>query len=124
MALTLIASRFDSGNPFSEFAFRPWMIILYFIVGSPAQEEIIFRGLLQTILERRLNASFSLFGTSVSVAALIIAILFGLIYLMIGVATAIALLGLLPGELRRRSSSLLPAIVLHVIFNGCAAIWP
>ncbi|MEO6871383.1 MAG: JDVT-CTERM system glutamic-type intramembrane protease [Chthoniobacterales bacterium] len=101
------------------------MIILYFIIGSPIQEEVVFRGLLQTTLEQRLGASFSFLGISVAVATLIIAILFGLIHLAIGVATAIAafVLGLLAGELRRRSSSLLPAIVLHVIFNACSAIW-
>jgi membrane protease YdiL (CAAX protease family) len=56
---------------------------------------------------------------------LIVAVLFGLIHLAIGVATPIAalVLGLLAGELRRRSSSLLPAIVLHAIFNVFSALW-
>jgi hypothetical protein len=101
------------------------MTLLYFIVGAPVQEEVIFRGLLQTTLEQRFVASFQFLGKSLSVAVTIIAVLFGLIHVGIGVATAIAafVLGLLAGELRRRSSSLLPAIVLHAIFNASSAIW-
>jgi hypothetical protein len=123
LALTFVVSRFNSTNPFGEVSLTPWMIVLYFIVGTPVQEEVIFRGLLQTTLERRF-VGFRLLRRSVSVAALVIAVLFGLIHLGIGVLTAIAafVLGLLAGELRRRSSSLLPAIVLHAIFNGFSAI--
>jgi membrane protease YdiL (CAAX protease family) len=123
LPLTFVVSRFNSTNPFGEVSLTPWMIVLYFIVGTPVQEEVIFRGLLQTTLERRF-VGFRLLRRSVSVAALVIAVLFGLIHLGIGVLTAIAafVLGLLAGELRRRSSSLLPAIVLHAIFNGFSAI--
>ncbi|HEX4667209.1 MAG TPA: type II CAAX endopeptidase family protein [Chthoniobacterales bacterium] len=125
LALTFVASRFHSTNPFGDVSLRPWMIVFYFIVGTPIQEEVIFRGLLQTILERRLGTHFVLLGTSLSFAALMIAVLFGLIHLAIGVPTAIVafVLGLLAGELRRRSLSLVPAIVLHAIFNAFSAIW-
>jgi membrane protease YdiL (CAAX protease family) len=125
LLLTFIASRFDSTNPFGNVSLRPWMIFLYFIVGTPIQEEVIFRGLLQTVLERRVATGFAILGTTISSAVVTIAILFGLIHLAIGVATAIAafVLGLLAGELRRRSSSLLPAIVLHAIFNAFSTIW-
>ena len=123
--LTFDASRFNSTNPFDEVSLQPWMIFLYFIIGTPIQEEVIFRGLLQTTLEQRLRISFPALGTSISSAVLIVAVLFGLIHLTIGVATAVAalVLGLLAGELRRRSSSLLPAIVLHAIFNAYSAMW-
>ena len=125
LALTFVVSHFNSTNPFGKISLSPWMTLLYFIVGAPVQEEVIFRGLLQTTLEQRFVASFQFLGKSLSVAVTIIAVLFGLIHVGIGVATAIAafVLGLLAGELRRRSSSLLPAIVLHAIFNACSAIW-
>lgn len=125
LALTFVASRYNSTNPFRYVSLRPWMIFLYFITGTPIQEEVVFRGLLQTTLEQRLRVSFPFVGTSISSAVLIVAVLFGLIHLAIGVATAIAalVLGLLAGELRRRSSSLLPAIVLHAIFNAFSAMW-
>jgi hypothetical protein len=125
LALTFIASRYNSTNPFGDVSLRLWMIVLYFIVGTPVQEEVIFRGLLQTTLQQRFAGSFPAFGTSISFAALAIAVLFGLIHLAVGLLTAIAafVLGLLAGELRRRSSSLLPAIVLHAIFNAYSAMW-
>jgi hypothetical protein len=125
LALTFVASRYDSTNPFGDTSLRPWIIFLYFIIGTPIQEEIIFRGLLQTTLEQRLGVNFPSMGTSISSAVLIVAVLFGLIHLAIGVATAVAalVLGLLAGELRRRSSSLLPAMVVHAIFNAFSAIW-
>jgi membrane protease YdiL (CAAX protease family) len=124
LALTFVVSRFNSTNSFGEVSLSPWMMVCYFIVGTPIQEEVIFRGLLQTTLEQRLVASFQFLGTSLSFAVLIVAVLFGLIHLRIGVLTAVAafVLGLLAGELRRRSSSLLPAIVLHAIFNA-SGIW-
>jgi membrane protease YdiL (CAAX protease family) len=37
-------------------------------------------------------------------------------------AAAAFVLGLLSGELRRRSGSLLPAILVHAVFNALAAI--
>jgi membrane protease YdiL (CAAX protease family) len=123
--LTFVASRYNPTNPFGDVSLQPWMILLYFVIGTPIQEEVIFRGLLQTTLEQRLRVSFPALGTSISSAVLIVAVLFGLIHLAIGVATAVAALalGLLAGELRRRSSSLLPAIVLHAIFNAFSAMW-
>ena len=125
LALTFVASRYNSTNPFGNISLRPWMIFLYFIIGAPIQEEVIFRGLLQTTLEQRLRGSFPAVGTPISSAVLTVAVLFGLIHLAIGVATAVEalVLGLLTGELRRRSSSLLPAIVLHAIFNTFSATW-
>ena len=125
LGLTFLVSRFNATNPFGEVSLRPWMIVIYFIVGTPVQEEVIFRGLLQTTLEHRLAGSFSFLGVTLSFAAIIIAVLFGLIHLAVGIMTAIAafVLGLLAGELRRRSSSLLPAIVVHAIFNAFSAMW-
>jgi hypothetical protein len=125
LGLTFLVSRFNATNPFGEVSLRPWMIVIYFIVGTPVQEEVIFRGLLQTTLGHRLAGSFSFLGITLSFAAIIIAVLFGLIHLAVGILTAIAafVLGLLAGELRRRSSSLLPAIVVHAIFNAFSAMW-
>jgi membrane protease YdiL (CAAX protease family) len=57
------------------------MIFLYFIGGTPIQEEVIFRGLLQTVLERRLATGFPILGTTISSAVVLIAVLFGLIHL-------------------------------------------
>ena len=102
------------------------MLGLYFGAGASIQEEIIFRGLLQTFLEERWKRSFSCFGVPVSVAVLFAATLFGVIHFESGpvVAAAAIVLGLVAGELRRRSGSLLPAVMVHVLFNVVALLWP
>lgn len=123
-ALTILVNRLSLGLRPLEVSFRPWMTFLYFVVGAAIQEEIIFRGLLQTTLARQFPATLSFFGTSLSYAAIIVALLFGLIHLKVNPITAGAAfaLGLFSGELRHRSGSLLPAILVHAIFNAFSAI--
>src|SRR5215467_10780410 len=114
---------FPSKPPFDVSGFVPWKIGLYFIVGASVQEEVIFRGLIQSMVEERWAASIC--STSISVAVAFTAALFGLIHLEVGVAVAVGavMLGLVAGELRRRSGSLLPAIVVHSLFNCVDAVW-
>lgn len=118
-ALTVIINRVSSGSAQPEFAFRPWVQVGYFVIGAAIQEEIIFRGLLQTALARRFTASLSLLGHSLSWPGIIVAFVFGLVHLTLNPITAIAacVLGLLAGELKERSGSLVPAIVVHSLFN-------
>jgi membrane protease YdiL (CAAX protease family) len=123
-ALTALVSRLTSSRPNPEISLRPWLLIIYFVIGAAIQEEVIFRGLLQTTLAQQFPATFSLLGSSFSHAATIIALLFGLIHMKVNPITAVAafVLGLLAGELRRRSGSLLPAILVHAVFNAFSAI--
>ena len=123
-ALTILVNHLGSGVPPVEMSLRLWMKVLYFVVGAAIQEEVIFRGLLQTTLARQIPAALSFLGTSLSYAAIIVAILFGLIHLEVNPITAAAgfVLGLLSGELRHRSGSLLPAMLVHALFNAFAAI--
>jgi len=125
VAVTFLSHLFPSKPPFDVSRFAPWMIGLYFIIGSPIQEEIIFRGLIQSMLERRWMITSSVFGASLSWAVLFTATLFGIIHLEAGALVAIGaiVLGLVAGELRRRSGSLLPAIMVHVLFNAADAFW-
>ena len=122
--LTILVNHLGSGAPPAEMSLRPWMKVLYFVVGAAIQEEVIFRGLLQTTLARQIPAALSFLGTSLSYAATIVALLFGLIHLDVNPITAAAafVLGLLSGELRHRSGSLLPAMLVHALFNAFAAI--
>jgi membrane protease YdiL (CAAX protease family) len=108
-----------SKPPSDASGFVPWKIGLYFIVGASVQEEVIFRGLIQSMVEELWAASFRICGISISGAVAFTAALFGLIHLEVGVAVALSavMLGLVAGELRRRSGSLLPAIVVHALFN-------
>jgi membrane protease YdiL (CAAX protease family) len=64
IAVTFLGHLFPSKPPFDVSHFAPWMIGLYFIIGSPIQEEIIFRGLIQSTLERRWMITFPVFGGS------------------------------------------------------------
>jgi membrane protease YdiL (CAAX protease family) len=125
IAVTFLGHLFPSKPPFDVSHFAPWMIGLYFIIGSPIQEEVIFRGLIQSRLERRWMITFRVFGGSLSGAVVFTALLFGIIHLGLGSVVAIGaiVLGLVAGELRRRSASLLPAIVVHALFNAADAFW-
>ena len=116
---------FPSKPPFDVSRFAPWMIGLYFIIGSPIQEEIIFRGLIQSMLERQWMITFSVLGASLSGAVAFTSALFGIIHLEAGAGVAIGamVIGLVAGELRRRSASLLPAIVVHALFNAADVFW-
>ncbi len=50
VTVTFLSHLFPSKPPFDVSRLAPWMIGLYFIIGSPIQEEIIFRGLIQSML--------------------------------------------------------------------------
>jgi len=125
LAVTFLSHLLPSKAPFDVSGFAPWMIVLYFLIGASIQEEIIFRGLIQSMVERQWRVGFSLAGASLSGAVAFTAVLFGIIHLDagIGIALGAVVLGLLAGELRRRSGSLLPAIIVHALFNAADAFW-
>jgi membrane protease YdiL (CAAX protease family) len=113
-------------GPFAGVSLAPWLAVLYFVVGAPIQEEVIFRGLLQTTLATAAApppAPSPKYGV---IASLLVALLFGCIHLVVGRYTAVAafVLGAIAGEFRRRSGSLAPAIICHAFFNLGGIIWP
>ena len=61
-----------------------------------------------------------------SPAVLFTAALFGIVHLGSGaiVLAGAVVLGLVAGELRRRSGSLLPAVIVHALFNVPGLLWP
>ncbi|MGH8280572.1 MAG: lysostaphin resistance A-like protein [Gammaproteobacteria bacterium] len=123
--LTYIDQIFAVSNQVGAVDFQPWLSVIYFVICASFQEEVIFRGLLQTMLTKRLSGSLRLPGNIVSTPAIVIAVLFGVIHLKVGIFTAFAalVLGLLTGELRQRSGSLLPAVLTHAIFNAASLLW-
>lgn len=91
-------------------------------------EEIVFRGLIQTYLSSRLSSSFSIFRIQITHAALVAAVLFSLAHLVLltrgAGATQMAvivvstfILGVAAGYFRESSGSLVPAIIIHMLFN-------
>ncbi len=86
------------------------------VVLAPISEELFFRGLLQTFLVRLLHSRW----LAVGVASLI----FGAVHFQQPQAIpALALLGLLMGYAYERTGSLLPAILIHALFNMKTLIW-
>jgi membrane protease YdiL (CAAX protease family) len=70
--------------------------------------------------------TFVVFRAPLSPAVLFTATLFGIIHLGSGpiVITGAIVLGLVAGELRRRSGSLLSAVIVHALFNVPGLLWP
>jgi len=107
----------ESAQTFETLVF--WQIVLLFWIGASIQEEIIFRSLIQSVVGRTLNSNATLKWGPLSAGAVIVAVLFAVIHIPMGVFTAGGALvaGILAGELRARSSSILPAIIVHAMFN-------
>ncbi len=75
LGVSFVGQLFPSKPPFDVSGFAPWKIGLYFLIGASIQEEIVFRGLIQSMVERRWRVSFSLVGGSLSGAVVFSAIL-------------------------------------------------
>lgn len=106
-------------GPLQGLTLSPPTLWLYFAVFAPLQEEWIFRGLLQTAAAHVLGLNPASRPRAAVGGMAIAAVLFAAVHLAVGPWTAAAalLLALIAGEARRRSNSLLPAVLVHSIFN-------
>ena len=113
--------------------FAAWQLIAFFWLAAPVQEEIIFRGLLQSTLQGGIPSLISIGSRKLSVAALVSAIAFALVHLaLFGMgatsgATALVVfgalvLGVAAGQMRWSTGSLVPGIVMHALFNIVGSI--
>ena len=123
-AFAYVAARYPAPSPLDLSKLHPWMIFVYFVLAAPVQEELIFRGLLQTTMARAVSVTKG--PWAVHFPVIFVAALFGVIHLGSGtvVAASAILLGLIAGELRRMSGSLVPSIVFHALLNAASAVWP
>ncbi len=81
------------------------------ILISPVAEEVVFRGLLQTVMRGYFDSAWLAIGVA--------AVLFGLMHLsQPQYVLPLALLGAAMGLLYERTGSLVGPIVLHVVFNA------
>ncbi|MCG8604463.1 CPBP family intramembrane metalloprotease [bacterium] len=95
---------------FSHGAFVFVAVVLFAAVF----EEMVFRGLLQQALERRLNLPNALFAT---------ALIFAFLHLFQPWIIQVLILGLILGYLAWRSNSVIPGILLHAINNAFALLF-
>jgi len=128
-SLSTILSIPQTGFPGLAF----WQLIAFFWLAAPVQEEIIFRGLLQSTLQNGVPGHISIGSRKLSVAALISAIAFALVHFaLLGIGAtpgAIAsvifgalALGVAAGQMRWITGSLLPGIVMHSLINVIGSI--
>ncbi|HEV2212552.1 MAG TPA: CPBP family intramembrane glutamic endopeptidase [Gammaproteobacteria bacterium] len=132
LALTLVLRGLAMVLPLGAAAdlgdLQRWHIVLFFWIGTPIQEELIFRGLVQTEVERRGAAALKLGKLALPFPVLVSALLFALVHIAtarLGASLSQVLftvggafvLGLLAAGLRQRSGSLLPCILVHALFN-------
>jgi membrane protease YdiL (CAAX protease family) len=121
-ALAYLAALYPAPSPLDLSKLPHWMIFVYFVLAAPVQEELIFRGLLQTVMARGVSVPRGFWAVHFPVVFL--AALFGVIHLDSGivVAASAVLLGLIAGELRRMSGSLVPAILFHALLDAASAL--
>ena len=114
-----LAATFRAPTPLDLASLQRWQQVLFFVIAAPIQEEVIFRGLVQSYLQLRWSGEVAIRGARLSFAVLCTTGLFAIVHAGSGFATVIGALALsiLAGEMRRRTASLLPAIAVHSLFN-------
>lgn len=103
--------------PYSGFSLVELQVLsLFAVLIAPLQEELIFRGLVQTTLHRMFSAT-----QSVLLTGLVFLSLHGSYFGNIKALSQVFLLGLCFGVWRERTRSLLPGVVAHLFNNGMAS---
>lgn len=98
---------------FTEAGWPLWSILLLVSVAPAVLEELAFRGVIQSSLERMLNARD---------AWLIQAALFSVLHLSPLTFPSHFLMGLCFGYMRRRSRSIYPGMLLHACWNALVVL--
>lgn len=120
IAAAVVLRHFPEPGPLAGVHLPTWLAVLYFGLAAPIQEEVIFRGLLQTTLSDEVAMTPLSASARKMTPVALVAVLFAAVHLEVGPLTACfaLILGIVAGESRRRSGSLLPAILAHAIFNA------
>ncbi len=121
----------DSFNTILPF-FTITQMILFIVIYGPIAEELFFRGFIQHYLSLLKTTGISFFGIYLSLATLITSILFTvahwpLVHLVnvYGVAmifTTSFVCGIITGHYVESTGSLLPPLIVHMIFNIIAIL--
>jgi len=108
--------------------FSVLQIVVLICVYASIAEELLTRGFLQSILAPLTKKGLTIFRTYLSVPVLVSAVFFGLMHLVqmiegVGSATVLytimsaVILGIIAGYYREKTGSIIPAIVVHMLFN-------
>jgi membrane protease YdiL (CAAX protease family) len=97
------------------------VVSLFVVLGAPFFEELFFRGLVQGVLMRRVDARTAVLAQATA---------FGIVHYQIGMAlgnfvitfTAVGLAGVVLGALRWHTGRLGPGMVAHAAFNLVAVV--
>jgi membrane protease YdiL (CAAX protease family) len=114
-----------SGKPEAMLpGFSKLQLVLFVWIYASVCEEVLTRGLLQTLLTKCLGAGSG--ARRLSTPVVVTAFFFGAMHVVLipsmGPAAAVpivlaTLLGLLAGKYRESSGSLIPAVIVHALFN-------
>jgi membrane protease YdiL (CAAX protease family) len=132
-ALSLVALASSDGQPagaLNELA-KPQLIIFIWIYAS-ISEEVLTRGLLQTLLSG--GSGDRVQRRRLSTPVLVSGLFFGAMHLgllesmgpeAVPVIIVVVFLGLVAARYRERTGSLVPAIIIHALFNvgGMLPLW-
>jgi len=102
--------------------------VLFVWILASISEEVFVRGLIQGYLTPLKKYGFSLFKKYISVPVVISGLFFGVMhlvllttgmntYMVFAVFVSTCLLGFIAGYYREKTESIIPAIVVHVMFN-------
>lgn len=105
-------------DPYADFSGSQLLVLFFFaVIVAPLQEELIFRGLVQSTLHKTFNRLGSVVWTG-----LIFLLLHGSYMNNIKAMTHVVVLGLCFGIWRERTRSLLPGMVAHGLNNALATL--
>lgn len=113
-------------GPAAHYSFA--QIVLFVWILASIAEELVFRGLIQSILSPLSRFGLSVGNLTLSVPVIIAAVLFGLIHLglltmdvdakyVLTIVTGAVIAGLMAGYFREKTGSIWPAVAVHSIFN-------
>jgi membrane protease YdiL (CAAX protease family) len=118
----------STGHPGTAGASFLQIVITVWIIASIC-EEVLYRGLVQSFLEPLGTHGLEVFGIRLSLPVIAAAILFGCMHMMLlaggadgflvgGIVGTAIVVGLVAGYHREKSGSLVPAILVHMLFNA------
>jgi membrane protease YdiL (CAAX protease family) len=122
----------SAGHPGVAGASFLQVVITVWVIASTC-EEVLYRGLIQSFLEPLGIHGVEVSGIRLSLPVIAAALLFGFMHMMLlaagadgflvgGIVGTAVVLGLVAGYQREKSGSLIPAILVHMLFNAFGGV--